>query len=664
MKATWSIGKKLITAFLGVSAITLVLGLVGYYGALKSQQAISEIGDVRLPSVQGLLTIAQAAEKIKVAQRTLMNPELSDEDYARQLENVASATKEYTAGWNVYEPLPQTVEEAATWKEFVPAWNAWTKDNDEFFRLNRELEALGTRNPVALQRDLQQFIGDHYKLETKILNHVERGDALPGGDDPTACNYGHWLANFKTTNPELRRAIDATLASHNAFHGAVKNAKVLAAAGNKDSALSLIHDQMEESARQTLEGFTKLVTVAAQAETLRESMIQQAMVTCRASQEKTFALLKKLVEINEAVGSSTTRTAEHQAAMLKAVSIAAMVAGVAAALLLGILISRGIVKILTRISTNLDAGAEQTAAGQVSGASQTLAEGASEQAASLEETSASLEEMASMTRRNAENAQSAKDLATQTRGAADAGASDMREMSEAMDAIKTSSDNIAKIIKTIDEIAFQTNILALNAAVEAARAGEAGMGFAVVADEVRNLAQRSAQAAKETAEKIEDSISKSGIGVGLSAKVAERLQEIVQKTRQVDELVAEIATASREQSQGIDQVNTAVTQMDKVTQSNAAAAEESASASEELNAQALTLKGAVSELLAMVGGRTRSATNFATTATPRTDTRPPVKTRLETNERIQPTASPREAAPIRSLNPKSAIPLEDGFRNF
>jgi hemerythrin-like metal-binding protein len=256
------------------------------------------------------------------------------------------------------------------------------------------------------------------------------------------------------------------------------------------------------------------------------------------------------------------------------------------------------------IAGSLDSGSEQvaSAASQVSSASQTLAEGASEQAASLEETSASLEEMSSMTKRNAENAQKANDLAKQARAAADKGVGDMQAMSGAMEAIKTSSDDIAKIIKTIDEIAFQTNILALNAAVEAARAGEAGLGFAVVADEVRNLAQRSAQAAKETAAKIEGAIGKTAQGVGISQKVAETLNEIVTKVRQVDELAAEVASASCEQTQGITQINSAVGQMDKVTQSNAASAEESAAAAQELNAQAAVMKESVTELLHLVGG--------------------------------------------------------------
>ena len=242
------------------------------------------------------------------------------------------------------------------------------------------------------------------------------------------------------------------------------------------------------------------------------------------------------------------------------------------------------------------------AAAQINDASQSLAEGASEQAASLEETSASLEEMSSMTKLNAQHAGQAKELANQTRTAAEAGSAEMRSMSQAMDAIKASSDNIAKIIKTIDEIAFQTNILALNAAVEAARAGEAGAGFAVVAEEVRNLAQRSAQAARETADKIEDSIQKSQQGVQFSGQIARRLEEIVAKARQVDELLVSIATASREQSEGVNQINLAVTQMDKVTQSNAANAEETAAAAREMDSQAKTLNEVVVELAGLVSG--------------------------------------------------------------
>jgi len=272
---------------------------------------------------------------------------------------------------------------------------------------------------------------------------------------------------------------------------------------------------------------------------------------------------------------------------------------------------------ITRPLTGLTARLAEAAAAlnrlsrSVTQSSQHVAEGASSQAASLEETSASLEEISSTTRRNAESSGRAKSIANQTRAAADTGAADMQAMSTAMDDIKAASGNIGKIIKTIDEIAFQTNILALNAAVEAARAGEAGLGFAVVAEEVRSLAQRSAQAARETAEKIEDSIAKSGHGAQLSGKVAARLQEIVTRAREVDNLVAEIATASTEQSQGLGQVLQAVTQMDGVTQGNAASAEESAAATLEMNQEVEVLRAAVTELRGLLGiADTETAEDF------------------------------------------------------
>lgn len=256
------------------------------------------------------------------------------------------------------------------------------------------------------------------------------------------------------------------------------------------------------------------------------------------------------------------------------------------------------------VITELAGGSEQitSAAAQVSGTSQALAKGASEQASSLEETSSSLEEMSSMTKRNAESAAQASDLARGARESADAGVADMRSMGRAMQDIKTSGDDIAKIIKTIDEIAFQTNILALNAAVEAARAGEAGAGFAVVADEVRALAQRSAVASRETAEKIEGAIVKTAQGVQINDQVNRRLAEIVEKVRRVDALVSEVATASGEQNQGVQQINRAIGQMDKVVQANAAGAEESAAAAEELSSQALSLNGVIATLRGLVGG--------------------------------------------------------------
>jgi methyl-accepting chemotaxis protein len=295
--------------------------------------------------------------------------------------------------------------------------------------------------------------------------------------------------------------------------------------------------------------------------------------------------------------------AEASSAMNRAILIGVLTLIVMIAVV--VWLSRSITLPLLRIVNTLGvtAGGVKCTSREMQTSSRMLAEGAGQQAAALEETSASLEELASMTKRNAENSQKANELSKQTRLAADKGAEHMTSMNQAMEAIKVSSDDIAKIIKTINEIAFQTNILALNAAVEAARAGEAGMGFAVVADEVRNLAQRSAQAARETAAKIEGAISKTTQGVELSGKVSAALNDIVTKARQVNDLAAEVAGASREQAQGFVQIKKAVTQMDSVTQGNAASAEKSADAAQELNSQADMLKEAVGELSQLVGGR-------------------------------------------------------------
>jgi len=233
------------------------------------------------------------------------------------------------------------------------------------------------------------------------------------------------------------------------------------------------------------------------------------------------------------------------------------------------------------------------ASGQISSGSQSLAQGANEQASSLEEVSASLEEMAGSTRQNADNAMTAKQLAAQADANARTGIAAMTRMSESIQRIKAGSDQTAKIIKTIDEIAMQTNLLALNAAVEAARAGEAGRGFAVVAEEVRNLAQRSAQAAKNTAEMIGESVKNAEEGVKISVEVAGSFDLIANGSKKVNDLIGEIASASKEQSVGIKEINDAVGQMDKVTQQNAANAQESASASEELSSQAEELQAMV-----------------------------------------------------------------------
>lgn len=368
---------------------------------------------------------------------------------------------------------------------------------------------------------------------------------------------------------------------------------------------SLFRKEATEFINDTFSILDQLENTAQKAVELSHEMEHQLVVVARQAQEKANGLLDKLIERANRDAALGSQAATSQASFIKIFSLVALAAGVLLAGALGFLITRSLSRSLRNASNFLGTTSEQvaSAASQVSSSSQRLAEGASEQAASLEEASSSLEEIASMAKQNADNAIQAKNMMTQANQIIEKVGRHMERMAKAIEDITRQSEETGKIIKIIDEVAFQTNLLALNAAVEAARAGEAGAGFAVVADEVRNLAQRAAEAAKNTSSLIEATIKAVREGRELTSLTQEAFKENVEIGGKVSQLVQEIAAASQEQAQGVEQIAQAVAQMDKVVQSTAASTEESASASEELQAQAQAMKEIVGELVALVEGK-------------------------------------------------------------
>ncbi|MFZ5806348.1 MAG: methyl-accepting chemotaxis protein [Verrucomicrobiota bacterium] len=596
--------KKMILSFIGVAVITLIVGIVGFVNSSRLGGRVVEVGEVHLPGMEQLLTMESSLESLRVAQRTLLNPALNAKDRNRQWSNIEKCKKQRNEVEAAYEKFIQSDIEKEKWEKFKSGLAQWKNKNEEFFASAKELEKLGILNPQELLRNVEGFRGDHYAAMVKAVQQINGGKTYTGGTDAALCQYGKWTSAPDTTNPVIHQVIQDAKKAHENFHASVEKIQRHLSQGAKQDAEKVFRENMLSEGEEVMGSFGKIIGEAERAADLYSKMIQLAMVDCVEKQKVALESLQDLIQYKKNLAGSALHSAATDAVASKSISMGGMIVGTGLALLMGIMFGNSISRKLKSISDRLVAGAAQaaTASGQVSSASQSLAEGASEQAASLEETSSSLEEMSGMTKRNSDNAQAAKDLASEAKLAANEGTSDMELMISAMEEIKSSSDDVSKIIKTIDEIAFQTNILALNAAVEAARAGEAGMGFAVVADEVRALAQRSASAAKETAEKIQDAVFKSEQGVQISAKVKESFQGITEKVRKVDELVAEISLASQEQNQGIGQINTAINQMDKVTQSNAANAEETASAAEELSAQAEELKMTVEDLLQMIEG--------------------------------------------------------------
>lgn len=599
------LGSKLMLGFSLVALITLILGIIGYYGAIKNKEAINEIGVVRMPGVEATLDVEVSIQKIVRHLRTLLIQGLAIEDYERQYIEIDKERSKYKETFAIYDSLPKTHEESREWETFRKLVPEWIDINNKALALHHEIAQIGIFNPDELLGQLQQFRGDHYALELKITDMILMGDNFDGGDDPTACNFGKWLMQFKTENQYLNELIQRLLEHHKKFHWSVNEIRNAVKSGEKENALKLFQREMKPAAQNVFEIFDQMIAEAAKVAKLQKRIQELLTVESRSSQDKVLEHLEQLVNLNDNIAKDIVKKVNGQAELLKIVSLITTISGIALAMIFGILITRSItrpvlqgvnfaqtisqgdmsqqiatdrndeigvlIKSLNNMSANLrgmfkeiitgvqtlssssiqlnsiakqmSLGSEQTSgkAHTVAAAAEELSSNINSVAAAMEQTNTNMNLVASAAEEMTSTITEIAGNAEKVQQVTDSAEKEAQAASERVKNLGKAAQEIGKVTQVIAEISSQTNLLALNATIEAARAGEAGKGFAVVASEIKDLAKQTATAAEDIKNRIK----------GIQDATGSTVDEIIHISgviTQVNEGVSTIAAAVEEQS--------------------------------------------------------------------------------------------------------------------
>ncbi|UQZ88648.1 hypothetical protein C4J81_05285 [Deltaproteobacteria bacterium Smac51] len=611
--------RRIYLSFALMGLISLALGVIGWISTRNSGNALTGVIENDLPAAEQMGALGREIMSIQANLNTRLNPNLNLDEREIPHREFEINRKELLEAINKFDVFTRNnadnqmlAQVSAEWGKLKTTQGEWLKMTDEIFAKYSQWDATFVLNPNALLRDLQQYRGDHYFLVRRMVE-METNRQVSGaevGSDDTLCAFGQWRKRFESgedvlsRNQVFQKAMEAMREPHKDFHAHAAEMYSLIRDNPYSHRVKELSKQVLVDADAVVSTFGMMIEEANRAMAAYQEAMTMVQHDLRPKRDQMMETLQALIDAKAVYDVSFKED------MLKSgqrsQTIMMIVVGVALVLsaLLAIFMVSNIKKNLRGIIGSLTDDAERlsTMSGSMSDTSSALSAGSSEQAASLEECSAAIEEMNSMTQRNSEHAKQVNELMAENNRQVSEGSHAVERMDSAMGDIKNASEEIGRIMKTIEDIAFQTNILALNASVEAARAGEAGAGFSVVADEVRNLAQRTAQASQDTNKLIENTIQKVGIGLSTTRDIQERFVSLTQSTQDSAQMVHQIDEATSEQAQGMEQLNTSITQIDQVTQSNAANANTAANASSELNQRADHLLHQVEKLAEVIGG--------------------------------------------------------------
>lgn len=600
MGNTMTLGKRISIGFAILVLITLILGIMGVVNMRIAASHATKLSEVYVPEVHVASEVFKSANQIRYDIRafTMQDNEASLANAKKEFVNLHKFLSDAEALAKKYDLKDLLEQQKIAFKASNDYLASVERSEKILVRKKRSDQALLDTAPLLInnamkyvesvrQNQLEELQGTTIHKE-RILERLDKlivsnkltlliGDVRAYGQRAQLKN------DMKTAQMALER-----------FNEIFKIAQDLIAQTRQAQTIEVLKN-LETAAKTYEEALKDLILAMQETATENQLRVKASMEVINAADAVVDLGLKNVNELSkqstDSLGLSST----------------VMMVGLVLALILGVVIAvyiiRSIVKIVVESVKSLSEGTTQvvSASEQISSASVSLAEGASSQASSVEEVSATIEEATASNNQNADHSREASILAQHSNEAAKTGNQRVEELMGAMEKITDSSQKIAKIIKTIDEIAFQTNLLALNAAVEAARAGEHGLGFAVVAEEVKNLAERSAGAAKEITGIIEASIDQVKMGTDVANKTKESFGEILNGIKKTSDLIGEIAISAKEQAEGMNQIATAMGSVDQITQQNASASEETAAAAEELNAQALAMLQSVSDIAALAG---------------------------------------------------------------